>query len=775
MQDKAAPTMHTRNGAMACQTAIHAGCQCRLQEPRRGPPHARDMLHDASMRIAPTRRFPRASRWTIRAGVVLLALFVSYLVIGNLFLNSELGRDAVNRKPEKFRMEWSGGHTWWPGRVTLRDVRMGGQVRRTQWSVQAARASGRVALWPLLRREIRVPWVEADNVTGSVARAATELPRPEHRPGGWTLRMDRIASDSIEGGEVFGWEIAGKGEAEVGFGKQFRGGPAELFPSSARFVATSASRGGEAWLRDARIDATFALASHLSSEYPGLSKLQLFAATLDIDGRTMALRSVLDEAGRYRFDAMPGEGRIEGRLGFAQGALAPGGRLRLHAPLRSLDAAGADHDNTLDLSLDVDDALRLRAQVPDKPGHHVALDADLEVPGTTLPLQDWRARLATATGSARGRWHVPSIGGLVALFAHADWLSLEGSGTVEADLRLAGGTLAEGSRLRAEDVVAIADMLGNRFRGQAAAQAAIEAGPGGTRRSRVDLAMSGFDAAASGAPSRKYVSGDDLRVELVSDARFDRMRETLQARVRFDRARIPDLTVFNPYLPNDKLRFGGGSGVLTGDLRVDGEGDVGEGTLHVEGRAARLVVAGTDLRGNVSIDARLRRGNLGKGEFELGGTRVQVRDAAFAERSGASRSGWWAVLDVDDGRVEWKRPSSAGGRFRARMKDVDFLLALFADRADYPPWIGRMVDAGEARVDGRWRWRDDALLFDRVHAANDRFKVDARLKLQGRERRGDLHASWGRLGVGVELDGARRVLHLRNAREWYDGRPDLIR
>ena len=53
-----------------------------------------------------------------------------------------------------------------------------------------------------------------------------------------------------------------------------------------------------------------------------------------------------------------------------------------------------------------------------------------------------------------------------------------------------------------------------------------------------------------------------------------------------------------------------------------------------------------------------------------------MRNVAFTERGGTSRSGWWATLDLDDGRLAWKRPSSAGGRLRAQMKDVGFLLAL---------------------------------------------------------------------------------------------------
>lgn len=713
----------------------------------------------------------RRLRW---AGVALLLAYALYLVLGNLFVNSAFAQTLVNGKPEKFRMQWSGGQTWWPGRVALREVRMQGHVRRTQWSVDAARVHGRIALWPLLRKEIRVPWVEAEGVGGSVDRVQTEIVPPAHRDGGWTLRMDRIASDSITGGTVFGWTLTGQGKAVVGFSKQFRGGPAELFPSSAAFQALDASRDGRHWLRQGRVDATFRMARHLSSEFPGLAKLDLFAATLALDATTVALRSTLGDEGGYHFEAIPGDGRVDARLSLAHGRLTQGDHLRLQAPLIAVDADGAVADNTLQLSLDVDHDLRLRASVPERDGQHASLEADLHVPGTALPLGDWRVHLAQASGSARGRWQVPSIGGLLALFAQADWLDLDGSGSVEADLQLHEGSLAEGSRLRVEDVVASAEVLGNRFSGRARAEAVIEAAADGSRQSRVDVAMTRFEAAPAARSSRKFVTGNDLRLELVSDAQLQRMPDTLRARLRFERATVPDLTVFNPYLPNDTLRFRGGSGVLTGDLQVDADGDVGTGTLRVDGRQARLAVADVDLRGDIAIDARLRRGNLQRGNFALGGSRVSVRNVAFTERGGTSRSGWWATVELDDGRVAWKQPSSADGRIRARMKDVGFLLALFADRADYPGWIGRVVDDGEARLEGRWAWRDDALVLDRMHAANDRFKVDARLRLQGDARHGDLHVGWGRLGVGVELQGAQRRFHLRNARQWYDDRPDLL-
>ncbi len=722
-------------------------------------------------------RAPR--RLLMRGAWLLLGTWLAYLAVGNAFLNLDAAQSLVNRRPEAFRMTWAGGHTWWPGRVSLREVRMQGQVRRTRWSAEAERLHGRIALWALLDRQLHVPWARAAGVRGEVARVEPGDERPlastPSRSAAWRMRVDRIASDSVLGGSVFGWRLEGSGEAEAGFSKQFRGGPMELFPSHLRFEAAQVERDGLRWLDDTRLDARLAMAAHLPAEHPGLARLALLRGELSLQARTVALQAELDEQGSYRFSALPGEGWIEASLALDDGALRAGDRMQLHAPLRFVDADGTAYDSALDASLDVDAGLHLRARLPEQPGQQTWLDADLSVPGTALPLADARARLQRASGHARGRWHVPSLGGVLRLFARADWLDLEGKGTVEADLRLAVGRLADGSRLGARGVEARARVLGNRFSGRASADAVIEAREDGPSRSRVSLAMDRFEAGPDGAGAIAWVRGSDLRLDLESDAVLERMRETLQARLRFRNAQVPDLAAFNPYLPNDGLRFVHGSGRLDGDLRVDGEGEVGSGELRVDARRARLSVAGLQLDGDVTIDGRLRRGSLQRGLFAVDGTRVQLRNAAFRERGGQARAGWWATVELPRGQVAWHQPATVGGQLRARMKDVDFLLAMFADRGHYPAWIGRLVDAGEATLDGHWQWRGDTLVLDRMRAANARFQVDGRLRLQGERRHGDLYAKWGVLGMGMELRGGRPRLHLRGARAWYDGRPDLLR
>jgi len=718
---------------------------------------------------------PSVRRWSRRAGWTLLAAWLAYLVAGNAFLNLDAAQSLLNRKPEKFRIAWDGGHTVLPGRVSLRGVRMQGHARRTAWTAQAEGARARIALLPLLAREIRIPWVEADGVTGSVDRVEVDVPAPEHRLGGWTLRMDRIASDSIRGGTVFGVRVAGSGRAEVGFSKQFRGGPSELLPSTAVFSGLRLGDGDMEWLHDGTIEAAFSM-PELPSGTSGRERLRAMQATLALSGKPLGLRAELDEAGRYAFHLAPGldSGELEARLSLREGALEPGGSLRLDLPLRARDAGGAAVDNALALSLGVDENLHLQAHLPDIDPGHPSLDADLRMPGNTLPLEDWRGRLVVSEGHLRGRWHMPSLGGVLALFMDSDWLALEGSGGIEADLAIGGGRLREGSALKVRDVRARADVLETRFEGVAHAEAVLGRDDAGELQSRVDVVMDAFSAARHDRPALPLVSGRDLRVHLVSDGRLERLRESLAGHLVFKDAQVPDIAAFNAWLPANGMRFGGGSGTLGADLRLDAAGDIGSGSLRVDARRARIEVAGFDLRGDVAIDGRLRGGNLRDGRLDLDGSRVRLRNVAFRERDGQQRSGWWATVDIARGQADWKAPVSARGDIQARMRDVGFLLAMFADRGDYPAWIGRLIDSGEARLRGRWAWSDGRLVLDDAHAENDRFTVRARLKVAGARRDGDLHVAWGRLGVGVELDDGGHRLHLRDSRAWFDARPSLL-
>lgn len=709
-------------------------------------------------------------RWPLYG---LLATYVVYLVAGNVFLNTSLGESTINRKPERFQMRWAGGSTWWPGRVSLRGVELQGHNGRLRWSVESRRVQGRIALRPLWRRELHVPEVHAEEVRGQLQRVKEDLPPPAPRPGGWVLRFDRIVSDSVRGGGFDGWKLEGNGRALVGFTKQLRGGPMQLLPSSADFANARVSRDGEELLRDGVLKAKFAIARHTRAEAAGLQKLRLSDIEIDLQGSTAALSAAMDPQGRVTTKVVPGQGRIIGKLAFARGHLQPGGKLRWQMPVATTSPKGTLHRDDLQLALVVDRDLVLTAYMPPQASGIFGLDADLRLKGTEVPLRDFASLLPRASGHVAGQWRFSSLRWLARLFTNAPWLSLDGAGDVAADVQLKDGKIAAGSRFSVPDIAAVAEVMGNRIEGRARAEGRFDAGKDGALAPRLDIAMQRFRISAADMPGRPYVQGNDLRLQLNAGG-VTTLRDSLRARLRFDNARVPDLRVYNRYLPNEHLHINGGSGTLGGDLQLDAAGDIGRGWVRVAGRGARLRVAGIALRGNVGIDLQLRRADLANGNFAVDGSVVRLDGISFTEPGGETRSGWSAKVSLPRARMDWSKPINLGGDVQVAMKDVGFLLALFSRKKEYPAWVYKLVDAGPAQASGRVQWRRDTLVLDRLTAHNDRFDLFGRLRLKGQGRNGQLLAQWGKLNVGMEVQGTQRKLHLLRAREWYQAQPALL-
>lgn len=716
-----------------------------------------------------------ALRWLARGTIALVATYALYLVAGNVFLNTALGEQALNRQPDRFRMHWASGQTWWPGRVSLREVTLQGQSRRIAWEATAGQVQARIALWPLLSRRLHVPDMRADDVRGGIRRVAEERVSPPPREGGWELQFDRIASGSIQRGYVDGMELVGAGRGEVGFYKQLRGGPMELMPSQVAFADARLARDGAELLREATLDVRFAMDRHRREDAAGIDKLLKTQLDLTLAGRTAGLDVAVGPRGDVTVKAVPGEGRADIALGFERGALKPGARARWTMAVAGNDIAGAVRNDMLGIDVAVDEDIAIEVTVPPQADGRLAIDADLRLRGRQVPLRDFARVLPRASGHLVGTWHFDSLRWLSGLFPQAPWLTLDGAGAVSADVRVVDGRLAAGSRITVPGVDAVAEVMDNRIRGRARADIRLDAGKDGALVPRLQATLDRFDMAPLATPDTPYVQGRHLELTINAEGPLAQLRDAMQARVVFTDARVPDLRVYNAFLPRRQMRFDGGAGVLGGDLSLDAAGDVGQGTLRIAGRGTRMHLAGIQLRGDLDLDLKLRRADLKRRLFVADGSTVRLRNVGFAEPGGESRRGWWAQVTLDRARLDVDRPISAGGGADVTMKDVGFLLALFSRQKEYPAWVYRLVDAGQARVQGRVQWRDDVLVLDRLQARNDRYDLQTRLRLQGDQRQGDLYARWRALSVGVEVRGPQRTVHLVRAKAWYDGRPHYLK
>jgi len=710
------------------------------------------------------KQWPR--RWRLLAWSI-AGLYAAYLLAGNLFLNTPLFDRVTNHKPQKFVMRTGPAITLLPGHVIAWNVHMRGHVNHTVYVLHAERASARLAVWPLFRREVRVPRLQATGVSAEVIRVDDVVPPPPRGNQGWTLRFDAIHTDSIQHARFGKLLIIGKGSGTVGFRKQLRGGPSELYDSQVSFADASASYDGVQLLDAMKLEARFGYPWHYRDQAPGIAKFEIIHGALKVDARSHGIR-VDTDARTLAVSSSPSTGQLQADITLSGGTLQPGSRAVWRVPLQA--GAGAPDRGTLALQMDAAQDIRLQARLPAREDTGASLDADLRISGRRIPFREPAQLIERTSGRVQGEWTFTSLNWIPALFLRKPWLQLDGGGTVRADLQLQQGELAAGSTVDIPEAAASAEVAGVRMAGTASAHGELK--PGTPTRAVLDVRVPRFNARAGGDKGDTLFDGRDLALQLSGDGRLREFRKDMRARLRFNNAAIPDLTAYNRYLGKEQVRLLGGTGTLTGDVELDTDGRVGHGTATLLGSGARMRVAGLDLLGNAQVDATLRRGDFKQRYFDLSGTSVQLRNVQVGQQD--RKAPWQGRVQFKQGRIDAQAPFRVDANADLTMSDAGPLLAVFAERGDYPRWVLSLLDAGQVKASTRLRWQAGHIVLDGLQAENERLSLRARLDLLDQNKRGDLYLRWGLLGAGIELDGKQRQWHLAGAREWFDGRPALL-
>jgi hypothetical protein len=610
-------------------------------------------------------------------------------------------------------------------------------------------------------------------VSGGATRIDVERVPPPPRPGGWTLRFDDVLAESVRYAYFNSLVLKGRGHARAGFLKQTRGGPMEVLPSTVGFEDGVIFLDGARLAWDSRIESQLAIARHRREEAPGIRKLEKTDLDVAIEATTAGLRLQHDAQRRPALSLSSGPGRLTGKIGWRQGSLAPGGMLSLAFPA-SGNLDGKDESTEAAIEMRVTDVdIHVNGGVAPINAGAISAAADLTIRGTSVPLQDFASLTKRTSGQFFGRWHFDSLAWLADLLPGPKIVSFDGAGTAIVDLKVHDGQLDAGSFVEVPQVAATASALGSRFDGNAHAKVTFETARPGELRSHLVAEMETFRISPVDSPDQAYVRGKGLRMEATASGDRSTLDDRVHARIWFKDALVPDMRAYNRYLPNSNLRFLGGEGRVSGDLRFDREGNVGQGTFQVDGKRVQLALADLLMQGDIAVDTRLRRAELKTHQFDADGSRVSLKSVNVSRGDEVLGSGWWGDIALDRARLDWDKPATIDGTVQTRLKDASVLLALYAQRKHLPDWVGKVVDAGEVQAAGRIRVHQGTLLLDPFEASNERFDVLARLRLHEKQPSGDLYARWGALSMGVELENGKRQVHLVGARKWFDGQPAL--
>ena len=720
---------------------------------------------------APDPKRSRAMR-LVRIALVLVAL---YLIGVNALINTTLLEPLVNRKPERFAMHWDRGLMLWPGRITLWDVSMQGQAGQQKWRIDAGRASGRIALWPLLRRELRFVWIEAGTPVIALHRANDELPPLPADGRGLHLVFDEVRVDSplrFSSGDL---HIEGHANARARWRQQLRGGPFELLPSTLRLDAATLARGERVLLRETTLESEVRIDAHRRREHPGIGILELLSADATLHGATPGVSIDVDARFDIVPDLHPGTGELDGRIVLERGAFGPDTALRLRLPIAATTHAGHATQGDAHVALKVsDEHVGVNVELPPVPDLIEHANARLTLVSRALPLPPWDTQLARLDGEIDLRSRFSSLAFVQPLLTRLHGFTLDGKGDVEGRVMLAKGELAAGTQVTVHDAQFALTAYSHHFHGAARAQADIQAGKDDQPRVRAQVTLLRYDIAPATDSAAALGSGRNLVLDLATHGTLAQLRDNLQARLRFADAMLPDLSRFNRYLPKNGARFLSGIGRVGADMQMHVADDRNGGTLSLNAKAAALRLGEMVLRGDLSLDAKLDAGRLDSPDFALPGTRIAIHRAAILEPPDERVEGWWGTVAITHGKVGFGQPMAVAADADVAMRDIAPLLSMFAQKKRFPRWIRNLIDAGEANVFARLALRDESVIVDHIRASNDRFDIKARLRLDDAKPSGHLYARWGVLGMAMELSRGEREMHLAGAKKWFEAQPPYL-
>jgi hypothetical protein len=466
------------------------------------------------------------------------------------------------------------------------------------------------------------------------------------------------------------------------------------------------------------------------------------------DARIDGLRSLA-----FGTDRLRGGGHLEGALSFDRARVLTIRRALLTVPQGRLEAGGAPVARRVAVRAEVNVA-------PFEPG---------KVRGGAL------LRLVSGAVSVQGQ--VSSLGFLERYLSKAPWLRIDGQGRLDADVRLGAGRLLAGSRIEVRGGRVSATFLDSVARGTATVTGAVGSESAGKPAATLSVDFSAFQIApldaTPAAPSSSYIQGAGLRLGVVStDLDLATPVSDLRATIDLPDGRVPDLTVYNAYLPPDTgVAIVSGSGRLRLHLALDAATQSGGGEVLLTSGETRVRFQDVELAGNLMLGARLASQDLRTRRFQIGGTRLDLDRVTYREiddAPGAARPGWWAHLRLTEGSMVWGRPLSLRGTALLEMKDSGLLLSVFARRRNFLRWFHRLLSIEGVHAQGTITCGDGVIEIAPLRVTGGRFDLRSRLRFTRDSKRGDLFVRWGKLATGIELRDGKRTFKLRHPEQWFE-------
>ncbi|MDP2316986.1 MAG: hypothetical protein Q8P41_29100 [Pseudomonadota bacterium] len=356
--------------------------------------------------------------------------------------------------------------------------------------------------------------------------------------------------------------------------------------------------------------------------------------------------------------------------------------------------------------------------------------------------------------------HVDDLRYVDIFLRDAPWVGIEGgSGRLDAFLDVQEGVLGPASTARAV-VTDLSARVGTYAAvGDGSIRITLD------RLARFALVLDSFSVRqGDGAP---LIRGRGFRLDATTAAlRLDEPPSGFTAVATLPRSEVPNLKSFDRYLPDIGLRITGGRAIVSGQARIEEDGNHVSGRFTVDVPEARLAYTGIPIAGRAHVLGRVVSGLLDEGRYDIGGSSFAVDHVSFDRKN----PNWSARLDVRQGRVATEEATYLTTRSDFSCSDSSPFLRIAVGDRKVAPWIDELVRLKNLKGEVRASLGETTLSIDHLHIHAPEAELHLHLEQVGSRTDALLFARLGIFGVATHLAGERYDVQVIDAKRWFYAR-----
>jgi hypothetical protein len=254
---------------------------------------------------------------------------------------------------------------------------------------------------------------------------------------------------------------------------------------------------------------------------------------------------------------------------------------------------------------------------------------------------------------------------------------------------------------------------------------------------------------------------------VVKDVSFDPGPRAFDLRFQIPSALVPDMQLFNGYLPADSpVRFTGGTADLVLDLRLSH--DDAQGFVRLFGEQIDVALDGQAVQADLIANLLVVGGQPRDMAFDLAGStvavenvRVQGAEQAFTDEA------WSASLLFERADTIWRQPPVLDVEAKLLMSDSRPFVALMENNGG-PGFAGRVLTVQDIEGKAFITAADNRIRVPSAEVTSDDITVGMKALFADMEREGMIFLRWKALRALLKVRDGKRNVDVINSRSTFD-------